>query len=565
MMRDRAGCRFFTAVLASLALTGCLPDSDSVRAKKLAQFAELEAASYAAAMSSFAVQSQSTLSTNSAFLDGTMPQGKVGESDDGSLAYGYCRDTSNPDAPNHMVFTWNASTNSDGNFSLKGIGEGAGAGILQALSRSAIPESIGYFDDEGGRQIHLRGPRAASNSTKLALPSGCNLPIPVGAPVILTENLQAPEGNAVGSASFEYRTLACADNQIGAITQRRSIKTLENGTVQRGNTWEPYDDTCGGKVSTRAVQFSKNDSGNKLIGALSLNGDGLDGTLSTLADMDCVQAKTPDEKNKDGKVVEGKETADSCDTENIEIVEYQGPGKSTQGGIESTEQMTVTCGVGDIGDAGTTTRRIDGRSYSGNLNLHNGWQGNAIYQRHTYEVTSDAGDANEQHGESTRRGRWEGKSLLCRRTETLKADCSSVFVLRNFEFYNADNEYISDPDNVTNAGGTRFRRTNEIKGWKTPAPPVPNDPMEDNEGWSHLSTNCAWDEYRTFRICPTGFELITPGKNTRRITAVAPGEMRISEWVPHTSLVCRRTVVEPVPFTPQNPEGGGGGDPYQSP
>src|SRR5690606_26030174 len=103
----------------------------------------------------------------------------------------------------------------------------------------------------------------------------------------------------------------------------------------------------------------------------------------------------------------------------------------------------------------------------------------------------------ESHGDTTQRGKWQGVSISGTRVERLTVPCSTVFPVLN------SGEYT-----ITNAGGMVFTRTDKIEGWKTTSPPVPNDPLAPNVGWSLSTAGCAWRQTRSFNECPSGYTLL---------------------------------------------------------
>lgn len=514
--------------IAMLSLTGCLPDSESVRAAKLSKFAETQAAAYANALSSYSAQSQSALSQNSAFLQGAMPQGLVGTSDNGLMAYGYCQQPGTP--VNHMMLVWYSTASRNGNFSVKGLGEGTGASIVHEMAKIAPPETIGYYAN--GR-LELRGPRGNGDTT-FALPSGCALSIPAGAPVILVENFMAPSTDTASIDTYVYKTLNCPGDDIGSIT-RRCLKSPSNSCPMDSDIgWEDYDTTCNGAVSARSVAISA--SSNSLIGALDIAPGKLQGTLDGLKDVKCLQVESTETvKDENGNPVEQKaDIVNSCDTGDIAVVSYKGPDETVRNDtIESVERATFGCSGAP---AGTTSGNINygGTTYSGALN-YGLWSGTATYYRYIYDAQANANDASSAHADSSQRGKWVGDTLSCNRPETFVGSCAAAFPQ-----YSDTSRY-----QVVSAGGVIFQRTNQIEGWQNTSTMVPNAPLGRDAGWSFSSVSCAWDEVRTFN-CPSGYTPAQIGNNLRRITVTA-GDLHnpvVAEWRANVSLVCRSVAQE---------------------
>lgn len=505
------------AIVSVVLVSACLPDDESVRERKLANFASTQAAAYAASLSSFSVSSQNSFAALMA--EGTVSQGVVNRSTDETMASGYCILPGT--VPNHLLVTWYDTSNDSGDFSIKGLGVGTGAIIVQELAQRSLPETIGYFD---GNQIKLRGPRENGDTT-LALP--CALDIPDGAPVVIVENMMGPSTETVQGETYEYQTLACAGaDDIGMRTQRRTVTTNADGSVSRG-VWENYDTTCDGQISTRNIEIVTGASTN-LIGALAGSPGRLRSALEGLQNVDCrsviIRAREEGETQEELE----QKIADSCNTEGLEIVKYTGPDMSREtGAIESTERAEVACGGEPAGTRGMTVL-YKGTNYPGTQRYAE-WSGSAVYMRHVYEAETTEGGTTEKTKTGVRGG-WVGDTLACTRPETITIACSQIFPQ-----FNDTNLYIP----VT-TGGVVLGRTNRIDGWQDPVELIPNSPLGNNDGWTRQSVGCAWDEVRVFSQCPAGFTLVTPGRNLRRHTASPTEEISVGPWRADTSLQCRQ-------------------------
>jgi hypothetical protein len=511
------------AVVAVLSLTACLPDSDSVREKRMQDFSESEASSFAMALSAYSVQSHWTLMRNAALLNGTLAQGEAGRSPDGALANGYCREGTG-DTANHMLLAWYTQADGDGQFTVKGIGKGAGASIVQALSQHVAPQMIGYYGDNA---VQLRGPRG-NGETSLAIPSGCNLDIPNGAPVVVVEHIAPVDEAGIGGGSFEYRTLPCEDSgDIGVRTERRTVATRDDGTVTRGS-WEAHDTTCAGAVSARAVSIER--SIGNLVGALDLTATGdLQGALSGLAGLDCVKVKTGEKQtDADGnEIASGKEIADTCDTRNIDVTRYEAGGDMERtDAVLAREEMAVSCGAGNTG---TQVRGQHGASfngYTGTLYVAP-WSGQAVFERFTHAAEQKDGGQNPAAGQQL--DYWRGHTLQCTRIEHLLVDCFDVFP-----------EYRGlQPVNL---GGMLARRENRISGWAVKQPPAPNPPLADNVGWYDASAACAWIESGSYGCCEKlgeKWEQTSAGSKERDIVGVSIKGASAGPWRDTGAAQCR--------------------------
>lgn len=501
------------ALAGIVLLGGCLPDDESVRERKLANFAATQAASYAASLSSFAIASQNNFAARLA--QGTPAQGVINRSEGEDMATGYC--VLPGTTPNHLLVTWFSTSDNDRNFSIKGLGTGTGASIVHALSQRALPETIGYY--ESGT-IKLRGPRA-NGDTNLSLP--CDMSIPSGAPIIITENVMAPATETVEGESYEYQTLACPDeNDIGMLTQRRSVTTNSDGTIVRG-MWGDYDTTCDGQVSVRSIEIVTGGS-NNLIGALSGSAGSLRTALEGLQNVDCTRVGTRSADEDDG---EDETIADSCNTDGIDIIEYTGPSLSRETGlIEGTERAEVQCG-GEPAGFRSTNVVYGGASYLGTLN-YAAWDGSAVYMRHVYRADYDEAN-NQGENQTSVRGSWVGDTIQCNRPETFNIACNAYYPA-----FNDTNLFLP-----VNTAGVMLGRTNRIVGWQDAEALVPNPPLGPNDQWVRQSVGCSWDEVRVFSECPSGYTLVRPGRNLRRHTVGANDEVTVGEWRADRPLECQ--------------------------
>lgn len=514
-------------LVAVLLVGACLPDSDKERDSL--SFREGQATSYATTLLSYASSSQSSLLNSSAFQDGTLAQGMIGTSSDSRMSYGYCRQGSDP--VNHMMITWFRSDASDGSFSLKSLGEGAGSPIVQALSKVSVPSSVGYYKNG---TIHLLGPRTGGQNT-LAVPAACNLNIDNDAPVILVENMLAPESGVTTGGSYVYKTQNCPDNQVGLVTFR-CLKTSDGSCAPESSSgWSEHDNTCNGAVSVRSVSVAPVDTTN-IVGAFDVNAGSLRGALQQgLQNLDCREVKTSVTlKDKDGKdVTEEKVMANSCDADKLDPKDYVGPEETE---ITDKVLMRKTKDAQCDGAAGTKSAsyNFQGKLYTGTMTFGN-WTGPVKYYRETLYAYADNNDADKVHKDTTYLDKWKGESIVCKRPETLVIKCNDMFPQ-----YKDGKRY--EP---VNTGGVTFKRTNKIDGWKDPVGLIPNDPLHRDAEWKMTGVQCSWDELRSFTGCPGGFSLTSPGLN-KRLHTISLGTFpsaTIGAWRKITPLVCTRIIV----------------------
>ncbi len=511
-------------LMAALLVTACLPDSDGLSEKRLAEFAQNEAKSYAASFSTFTSQSQKILSKNAAFQDGSLPQGLVGRSSDRTMSYGYCAD-----GANHMIVSWMNTTAPTGSFGIKGLGEGAGSVIVDALGQFSTPETIGYFNNNA---VELRGPRD-NGLSRLQLPATCALAIPPGAPVMLVENMAAPNAAMDTVNSYVYKTVNCPDGQIGFMTKSCKKTSATSCNPENDAGWDPVGKGgCNEKVSERTVTISSNS--NSLIGALDLSrsGNNIEKALNNLSDAKCMNVKRTEKvKDRTGKLVDKEiEMADSCDTANIKITKYDGPEQTeVTNKIERTETVEASCG-GEAPDTVAGSLAFNGKRYTGNLTFAE-WTGKSVYMRHIYKAVAETNDAGKKHGETTQRGPWFGGTLACTRAETFVIACNKLFPQ-----YNDSVRY-----EIVSGAGVTFRRTNRVNGWKDADKMIPNDSLSRDQNWTMSTVNCVWDEVRTFD-CPQ-HRLKQLGINKRRITATKNNfsQPTVAAWRKVTQLKCEKT------------------------
>jgi hypothetical protein len=522
----------YAALMALFVLPGCLPDDDSVRERKLANFASTQAASYAANLSSYAVQSQRIFSARLA--EGTLTEGPIGSSDDDMMRSGYCQQGG--ETPNHILFTWYSASDNRGNFSIKGLGTGAGSSIVHELARRSPPNTIGYYDQG---DVKLRGPRT-NGETMLSVP--CALPIPDGSPVIVIESVSTTGADVGAGDSYEYQTLACADsNDIGMLTQRRAITTHADGSITRGG-WVNYDTTCDGQVSVRNIEIATGESAN-LVGALNGQTGRLKNSLETLNNIRCVKSSTGRKLEDESEDEQRENLTGDCDNQGIDISRYTGPDLSERTDlIEDVERAEVMCG-GEAAGSRSMSLTYNGHAVSGTVQ-YGAWDGMATYIRNIYRAEYDAGEGSggKKGGVTDIRGAWMGDTISCQRPETLTISCNQAYPdYRNTSIYTP----------VT-TGGLVLGRTNRIEGWRNAQNLEPNSPLSNDIGWARRSVSCAWDEIRTFTNCPAGFTLEQPGRNLRRVRMSASEQLIVEEWRADTPMLCKK-IQEDVRECPPRP------------
>lgn len=565
----RQGALWAAALIALSSLSACLPESEAERARKLSQFLENEAPSYATALTSFAMSSQDVISA--ALKEGaSLTQGQQSAAGDAKMAYGYCQDAS-AESVNHMMVAWFTTANRSGRFSVKGLGEGAGPGIVNVMAQGMMPESVGFYNDG---QIMLRGARA-NGSSRMGLPAGCSLPIPGGSPVVVAENINAVNAGELSNENYVYRTVPCDDEQDIGVKTERCLKSGGETCHDQSAGWQTDAGatSCNGNLGVRTVTFS--DSSQNLVGALGLDVGYLQGALNDLSDVRCVRA-AEEQRDEDAQGDQPRDEARSVDTcvrNDVEVVAYEGAGLLEDSGIEeSREGITISCGAGRTGvvPEGDGDNTVSYSGYRGPLNLGSGWQGQASYAR----VTNYADEVSGSAQASTLRGRWVGTSINCTRAETLTLSCSDIFPQ-----YGDTSVYTP-----VETGGIVMARTNRINEWADPVNLQPGSPLGPTTGWTVSAANCAWEERETFDECPalsaelgafnvdipTAMTATQEGIRKRTISATTDfGEVTTGEWETEQPLQCMGNVTDVLPcdtvLVPEGDSLGGNDDETPTP
>lgn len=509
--------------LAVLGLSACLPDSDKISEQKLGEFMRTQAPSYASTLSSFAATSLNKLTA--AIALGSATAGETVHSPDNTMAYAYCIETSG-NTTNNIMVAWYNTTSASGRFSVKGIGDGAGPGILNVLSQTTPPETIGYFENG---IVNLRAPRTNGLSA-MNLPSGCDLPIPAGSPVVIAEKVGQSSGASFETADYQYRTRSCDNGTTGLITER-SARDSEEGNEQ----WEIVNENCEAALSAESISISRD-------GSTSIMQAGYSGsweeTLNGLTNIQCAEVqKNTDEGGSEEDGETPRPLASTCDGNAENVALYQGPGAPVVESEGYSPAIDVACGAGATGVIAEGSHNMafvapNGNRYSGPLNLGSGWQGTVSFYRMitVYNVNDDGNRENT----SRHYGRWEGNNNgtnNCQRNERMTISCNSLF-----SAYSDTSVYAP-----VNASGVVVGRANRITGWADPINLVLNQPYSPDQGWTVQSANCIWEERRSFSTCPSGQTLVEAGQMSRRITATSALNVTEGAWTSVSPMRCTRT------------------------
>ena len=539
--------RFLLAgvMAVSLGLSGCLPGSESVDDAQDFTRLESESQFMASDISQFALQVQNAVTNSTAWQTLNLPQGAfanltvaeqqalgVDNLRDSGLAAGYCDLDTAADTENNTFFAWFDSTDSNGDFVAKGLGREASGRIMSALSGITSPDTIAVSDGNGTLR---RG-----DGTTLALPAGCALGIPNGAPVVMFENIQR-QTTQTGEEIItlvEFETQDCPQGEIGLITER----VTQNFDPVAGTKTEVsrnlVSNTCGTQGQEMVVNSGNSTATFDIVTqdvVAAAQGSAFFAPLTTLNQVKC---RAPQE----GQAQDDNSTEiTTCTDEGGNPVGLlEGIEDPTETGQFVATQINKACSPGDT--ASTFVVNINGIATS--ASPVTGWQtkpgtDGAVFERNFQEWELTQGSVT---GDTGQRQKWLGLSLNCERVETAHIACSDMFPAQ-----------ASDPNLVAvNNGGVTYSRTNEVDGWADPANLIPNNPTDPE--WQMDSIDCAWQEQQTFSHCSPGWSNAQMGIIARTITANAPGNVIIpASFNPVQDSVCTSTSTSgsPCPAAPQ--------------
>ena len=548
----RAG-HTLAALLLSVSLSACLPESDvadDFGSAGGSNFSAVEgrAATMAGTASQLAFDIQSAVINSTAWTDAsnavtegafanlTAPQQTalgldgVAGLNNGTLAAGYCDLDADPDVENNALVTWFQNPGG-GTFTVKGLGTQATSQITQSLTTRLSPNMVGISD---GTSVSLAGPRSGGGSTvDLA---ACGLGIPSGVPVVFLENIRRDLSlNDKTILVYETVTSACGNGQVGGLSEsvEYRLNVSENTRAETGNR-TVISNTCSDSIANIGSNaFSQQQVASISSALLSTAGaggastGGLGGILSDLDNMDCAEM--------DRNLLSDEDTSDptantdsrisTCDTGagagTVTLVEAVDA--EMNGSDITMDTLNVSCAGANLPSASTFVGRYSG--VNGTVTLLESWNGSGV------DMARSAGRG-EMDGTSNalmQRAAWAAQSVDCTRREELTISCSAAFPA-----YNSGYTLIS-------GGGVKFRRTNSIDGWENAATYTIDKGMDNDEGWSFHSINCAWRQDQSFNNCPSGFTPSVTGAMRRNITATGWGSVSPAAWTSVTASQCTRT------------------------
>lgn len=529
-----------------MALSACVPtDNASDEMDKSQEFVRSQSEFYASALQQYSMRSQHAVTNAASWAAGGISEGRLDMtsasfgvdlgSSEAFIESGYCRTS----ADKALHFTWLDTEDTDGEFSLKGIGEGNTGFVVSALTSLVDSENIGIYQSGGIKMV--------SGNVK-TFPTGCpSLNIPTGAPVLVLE-LSLPTGFDKDMDRFEYRTVSCPSGEAGAIQQQIQVTYHPDGgrtpaggvRVSAGSdvnfadddtlSWVTVSNSCASAISLVSYDVSVGSAEGLDASALytdaNLNSGNQIANLleNALSDVECRRVL---ERIEEGEEVDNpdRQLFETCGV-SVDLAALQSIQATAQTLIKE-ETVTKPCG----GSAGTFEDSVDGDV---GVVTHPAWTGDAVYKRETWSYTVNTnlsggpGPGCGSCEETKTREKWTGISLDCTREEMLDIECATRLPKYS------DREVYT----VIDDEGFIYNRHNDIYGWLDAENLVPNEPT--NPTWTGYSFGCEWRKDVDFD-CSAYPELrqIRIGEANRIVKAVdIAGTVEAGSWTVSQTAQC---------------------------
>ncbi len=517
---------FILMVTMAVTMSACLPDGDlgsETSKTQIRREAQATGLARSLAVVSSRVFGSFTTDSNSPFVIAAQSGGvdnlattmvdfkstfglSLGPAGD-KVKAGYCGDTNAGTGKSFIV--WLSDADSNNKFLPKGLGDGASGAVMAELSNMSDPSSVGYVSNnrlemQDGQSLTLGSCQNAFN-------------IPVGAPVMVFANIEEVAIMKEVTTRTETRTIACTGDQTGTVTEKRDIVVSADNSENTGG-WTVVTDLCSGTVSQIAassVSASNADllgSGSAVVGALP-NGV-LKNLLGDLAATDCVSG-TATKTVVDPNTGETETiTYDTCEDDNVASDAVAGL-VSVPVGDPYEETISRACSSSTLGESdpnyetttipGTGGNTLTGKWSTGIWSPNNG----AVYKREIqdYNVTYPDGTVTLVSA----RGKWEGKSLNCMRSETITFDADDFAPIWTNLGVDVNNLTLIENDGIS------YTRTATVNGWANAQTLTPN--AATYSPWSEASLSGKWQE-RTYDdiTCPTGGAGVRTNLRTHTLT-----------------------------------------------
>jgi hypothetical protein len=509
-----------------------------------AEMMKAQSRQYARSIEQYSLMAADILAANSDWQDGIYAVagsfsviddatfGAISGNADEIVSSGFCVAADGDSLKGYQVTWFNSS--SDDEFTLKGVGDNAKAGILSELATRLPESSFGYLS--GNQEIEYFG------GASMALPAGCDeLGIPANSPIVINE-IDVPQLPEDSFRKTEYTTAACPNGQVGHVLLSLDVVYFSDGRALVASTgydvsnglppvdndaWVESEKNCQTQIilSTMSSEAVIVDGVNLNMAATGSIGQNLNNNLDRI---NCRQASikrqepTDDELDRPGTGIAynngGAQTQrpprdaentdyDTC-AEEISVADIQNV-NDVRLRFLRTEAHTTDCG----GAAGTYSDSADG--FSGTV-THDIWLGNAVYNREVYEqIAQNILNANTSREE---REQWYGHTIQCQRQEDLNITCNTGYPA------------LASHTLLDNRG-YNYRRNNSINGWADTVNMTPNPPANPSWNFRGGASGCQWQEDVTWG-CSVGSQGQTQqGERNRTHTAAALNvSPNVSAW-----------------------------------
>lgn len=529
------------AATMMVALSACLPDDNASSSYESEQeFVQAQSEFYANAISQYALQSQNALTNAVSYMDGSISSGTLdlSSADFGALDLGnaelfiesaFCR--TGADTAKH--YTWYSSADTDGNFVIKGIGNGHTGYVMSALKDIIDIDTLGIYE-EGSITMQTGG------STQSVASSCSSLNIPEGAPVIVTD-ITLPTESDADMKRYEYRTVACSAGEVGSIQQQIMVTYSADGSRNAGGVsvasdvnianddtlpWVTIVNSCEAPSVSASYESQIGSSSSGIdfaaLVAPAAGGDTLSTLQGNLSEVECRELIENIDDYGDEQEAQQK-LYDTCGLE-VDVAAVASITIS-DAILESTETVTKDCSE-ILGGATTFEDSVDGDIGTAHADA---WTGDAVYEREiwTYIVSTSGGPTGPGCGdceETTSVDVWRGLSIECSRYEQLEIECET-----RLPQY-ADATIYTDVDTK----GFIYDRSNNVSGWADADAGTPNAP--DNPSWTGYDWGCSWQKDKEFDCADftetSGMTSVQTGAAKRLIDVlnIAATNIDVGDW-----------------------------------
>ena len=441
---------------------------------------------------------------------------------DNYVSSAYCKTNTGE----HQHITWFNSSNSDGEFTLKGLGDNSNGVVASNIKKLISADSLATAMPNDKLKF--------LDNTQIKLSNRCldNIDIPKGS-IVAVYKLNPPTAVAENVTKTILRVSNCENlSQLGTKTEKISAvftadgKVLANGQLFNSeqdllnSTSKGWSDVSDCKASETQINLNTqvNSASAINIHSRSSKSDVISALQTHLTNIDCLTVESTktsladDEQNIDhtdevthystcetGQKIQQMEEANIREINVIEdTISYSCMPRA------ATEQIVISSNYPGIPTAYRNKDAIHNKAnYSSN--------GQVVLNKITtvYKVTTDNGQ--EIIDKKAKRIDMTGKDINCQAPDNIELTCSNIY---------------SDVSEVSTISGTgpRFTSTASITGWEDPNIPLPEPVKFTRWTYQNGSMNCSLVQERS-RTCSHG-----AGTKTAVITE-PNGAIEWGEWV----------------------------------